>query len=92
MALGLLCSKEIMKGNRIVLPRDANLYKMDFSKNKVDFYYSNPGKKGLELNTWKLPLNAREIEFDVRTDRIGGFIVIPMFYDANGKLLKIGNR
>lgn len=92
MALELLCSNEIMKGNKIILPRDANLYKMDFSNNKIDFYYSNPGKNCLKLNTWEIPLNAREIEFDVRSDKIGGYIVIPMFYHANGNLLKIGNR
>jgi len=92
MALELLCSNEIMKGNKIILPRGANLYKMDFSNNKIDFCYSNPGKNCLELNTWKIPLNAREIEFDARSDKIGGYIVIPMFYDANGNLLKIGNR
>jgi len=92
MALELLCSNEIMKGNKIILPRVANMYKMNFSKNKIDFYYSNPEKNSLELNTWKIPLNAREIEFDAKTDRIGGFIVIPRFYDVNGNLLKIGNR
>ena len=92
MALEFICFNQIVKGKQIILPRNANLYKMDFSNNKIDFYYGNPLIKLVKLNTWNIIQNAREMGFDIRSDRIGGYIIISKFYDTNGNLLKIGNR
>ena len=92
MALEFICDNALEHGEKIVLSRCANSYKLDFSKNKIIFYQDNPGDKCLELNTWKIPLNAREMEFEFRSDRIGGYIVFSRFYDVRGNLLKIGNR
>jgi len=77
---------------KINIPKDANVYEIDTENYKINFYHSNPSKIGFRLHTWKTPLNATEIEFEMRTDRIGGYIIIPSFYDRKGNLLKIGNR
>jgi hypothetical protein len=90
MALEFICSKTI-SSKKLILPRSANIYIIDLSDNKIDFYYGNPAKVN-KLNTWKVPLKAREMEFDMQSDRIGGYVVIPKFYDLKGNLLKIGNR
>jgi hypothetical protein len=92
MALKFLNYNRIEPGKKIILPRCANLYHLDFSKNKIEFYHSNPKTKGIELNTWNLHKNAREIDFEFIEDRVGGHIIIPRFYDNKGNLLKIGNR
>lgn len=93
MALELLCSIAFKSEKRIILPSLAKVYKIDFRNYKISFYNDNPGKKNyLELSTWAVPLNAREMDFEFRTDRIGGYITSSRFYDANGNLLKIGNR
>lgn len=87
MALEFICARS-MKG-RIVIPRVANLYKIDVENKKISFYFSNPGKLG--LREWKVP-EAREIEFEMHEDKIGGYIIIPIFYGRKGEILKIGNR
>jgi len=92
MALEFLCSDKIESGKKIILSRCANLYYLDFSNNKIDFYYSNPRINGVELNNWEIYQNTREMDFEFRNDKIGGYIIIPRFYDVKGNLLKIGNR
>ena len=92
MALELISYFEIESNKRIILPRHSNVYKINLDNWKVEFYRDNPGINVLELNTWKIDKNAREIEFELREDKIGGYILIPRFYESNGKLLKIGNR
>ncbi len=92
MALEFICAKALEQGKKIILPRSANIYKIDFLNKKVSFYYSNPGGVYLGLNTWKVPLNAREMDFDIRSDKIGGYIIFSRFYNLKGNLLKIRNR
>lgn len=92
MALEFICSQTVKSSRKLILPRSANIYIISLLNNEISFYYSNPGNVGLELNTWKVPLKAREVDFEVKSDRIGGYVAIPRFYDFKGNLLKIGNR
>jgi len=93
MALEFLCNIAFKPEKRIILPSFSKVYKIDFQNYKISFYNDNPGKRSyIKLYTWAVPLNAREMDFEFRTDRIGGYITSSRFYDANGNLLKIGNR
>lgn len=91
MALEFICSNVIENNKKIRIPRGSNKYELDFSKGKMKFYYDNPGK-GVKLNFWKIPEIAEEMDFEKITNKVGFYILVPRFYDQNGKLLKIGNR
>ena len=93
MTLEFICSITFEPEKKIILPSSANVYEIDFQTYKISFYHDNPGKKNyIELGTWAVPLNAREMDFEFRPIRSGGYITGSRFYDANGNLLKIGNR
>lgn len=92
MALEFICSHTIESGKRIILPRGANTYKLDLGDDKIYFYYDNQGIKGVELHTWKLDPNAREMDFRFDQIKTGEYITFSRFYDCKGNLLKIGNR
>jgi len=92
MALEFLNYDKIESNKRINLPKHANVYYLNLPKKTIVFYHSNPKKKIINLNTWNLHENAREMDFEFRDDKIGSYIIIPKFYDSKGNFLKIGNR
>ena len=92
MALEFICSYTLESGKQIIIPRGANIYELDFKKNKIKFYYDNPGMEEIRLSTWKLDLNAREMDFRFDKIKTGEYIIFSRFYDCKGNLLKIGNR
>ena len=93
MALEFICSITFEPEKKIILPSSANIYKIDVQTCKIRFYHDNLGKRNyVELNTWRVPLNAREMDFEFRPIRNGGYITGLRFYDTSGNLLKIGNR
>jgi len=91
MALEYLCSSKIECGKQIVLPRFANRYRINSENLIIEFYRDNPGKD-MKLSFWKAPRRGVKMDFEIADDGIGNNIVIPRFYDSDGKLLKIGNR
>ena len=92
MARKLISYSEIEHLKKIIIPKASNIYRIDTENYEIKFYRDNPDFREVELNTWKIYKNAYEVEFEFRDNKIGGHIIIPTFYDSNGKLLKIGNR
>jgi hypothetical protein len=91
MVLELICLSPIEINKKMNIPRSANIYELNFSINQIAFYYEL-GCSEIRLNFWKLQKNAREMKFEKRENKYGHYIIVPRFYDWNGKLLKIGNR
>ena len=92
MALEFICSDRIESEKRIVIPRSANAYRLDFKNYGVEFYFSNPGISETDLAVWDVPMDAREVAFKLYEDNTGGHIFLSTFYDKKGNVLKIGSR
>jgi hypothetical protein len=103
MALELICDASIEPDKRIAVPRMGNskgilIYQVvSDEKNpdikKIEFYEADEKEaEKFTLNRWRVAPNARKMEFMFYKYNGDCFIGPPAFYDANGNLLKIGNR
>lgn len=97
MALEFLCSNRIEK-EKINIPKgicngNVLVYELDYNNRKITFFSTNKQEaEAFVLNRWKVPTNARQMEFNLYRNKEYYFIRAPVFYDNKGEILKIGNR
>jgi len=88
MALEFISKCEI-NGKILVLPRGSSngemlIYRIDFDRREINFFYTKRQEEILDIGIWKVPAGAREMGFDI-FDKDGCYIPFITFYDRKGK-------
>ena len=95
MVVQYLSCEAYAHGKRFYLPRRVkdSVYSYEIVDNEVRVFEGTALRNGrIVLGRWDIPIDARSMEFMVLGNNGERSCGPPIFYDEEGRILKIGNR